>query len=60
LVGIVADHPDANAASPREVRRCSHLQPETIRALADVTATGTGHADLILSGAFNTQVWRSG
>ena len=34
----------------------SGSDPRTIRALSDVA--GSGHADLILSGAFNTQVWR--
>ena len=32
---------------------------QTVRALGNVTGTGSGsgHSDLILSGAFNTQVW---
>ena len=30
---------------------------QTLRALGKVTGTGSGHSDLILSGAFNTQVW---
>jgi hypothetical protein len=30
---------------------------QTLRALGNVTGTGSGHSDLILSGAFNTQVW---
>ncbi len=34
----------------------SGADPQTIRTLGDVT--GTGQADLILSGAFNTQVWQ--
>ena len=34
----------------------SGTNPQTVRALGDVA--GTGHSDLILSGAFNTQVWQ--
>ena len=30
---------------------------QTLRALGNVTGAGSGHSDLILSGAFNTQVW---
>jgi hypothetical protein len=30
---------------------------QTVRALGNVTGTGSGPSDLILSGAFNTQVW---
>ncbi len=36
----------------------SGTNPQTIRALGDVA--GSGHSDLILSGAFNTQVWQFG
>ncbi len=34
----------------------SGTDPQTVRSLGDVA--GTGHADLILSGAFNTQLWQ--
>ncbi len=36
----------------------SGADPQTVRTLGDVA--GTGHSDLILSGAFDTQVWQYG
>ena len=36
----------------------SGSDPQTVRALADFKTGGTTHSDLVLSGAFNTQVWQ--
>jgi ELWxxDGT repeat protein len=38
----------------------SGSNPQTVRTLADFKVNGFSHSDLVLSGAFNTQLWQFG